>query len=75
MWYLAGLTEDILMVKALLFAVENMEGGATRMRSEFENELDENMVQFVRIRDKNINFIVCQLQRFVLFLQKECFDF
>ena len=29
-----------------------MEGDMTRMRSEFENELDKNTVQFVRIRDK-----------------------
>ena len=28
----------------------------TRNRSEFENELNENKVQFVRIRDKNVNF-------------------
>ena len=31
-----------------------------RMRSEFENELNENKVQFARTRDKNINFILCQ---------------
>ena len=42
-----------------------------RMRSEFENKLNENKVQFTRIRDKNINFITCQFQRFVLYLQKE----
>ena len=29
-----------------------------RMRSEFENELEENMMQFSRIRDKNISFYV-----------------
>ena len=42
-----------------------------RMRSELENKLNENKVQFTRIRDKNINFITCQFQRFVLYLQKE----
>ena len=31
-----------------------MEGDTTRTRSEFKNELNENQVQFVRIRDKNI---------------------
>ena len=45
----------------------------TRMRSKFENELDENKVQFTRIRDKNVNFILCGFQRFVIYLQKECF--
>ena len=33
-----------------------MEGDMMRTRSEFENELDKNKVQFVRIRDKNVNF-------------------
>ena len=28
----------------------------TRKRSEFQNELNENKVQFTRIRDKNVNF-------------------
>ena len=41
-------------------------GHSTRTRSEFENELDENKVQFARIRDKHINFVLCQFQRFVL---------
>ena len=32
----------------------------TRMRSKLKNELDENVVQFVRIRDKmQISFYVC----------------
>ena len=52
-----------------------MEGDTTRTRSEFENELNENKVQFARIRDKNVNFVLCQFQRFVLYLQKECIDF
>ena len=39
-----------------------MDGDTTRTRSEFENELDENNVQFVRIRDKYVNFILCQFQ-------------
>ena len=34
----------------------------TRTRSKFENELNENKVQFVRIRDKNVNFVLCQFQ-------------
>ena len=46
-----------------------------RTKSGFENELDENKVQFVRIRDKNINFILCHFQRFVIYLQRECFSF
>ena len=33
-----------------------------RTRSEFENELDENKVQFRRIRDKNVNFVLFQFQ-------------
>ena len=52
-----------------------MEGHTTGMRSEFENELNENKVQFVRIRDKHVNSILCKFQRFVLYLQKECFEF
>ena len=52
-----------------------VEGHMTRTRSEFENELGQHKVQFVRIRDKNANFILCQFQRFVLYLQKECFEF
>ena len=52
-----------------------MEGDTTRTRPEFENELNENKVQFVRIRDKNINFVLCHFQRFVLYLQKEYFEF
>ena len=52
-----------------------MDGHTTRMRSEFGKELNENKVQFVRIRDKNVNSILCEFQRFVLYLQKECFEF
>ena len=52
-----------------------VKGDTTRTRSEFENELDENKVQFLRIRDKNVNFVLCQFQRFVLYLQKECFEY
>ena len=48
-----------------------VEGDTTRTRSEFENELDENKVQFARIRDKN--FVLYQFQRFVICLQRECF--
>ena len=29
-----------------------------RMKSELENELNENKVQFARIRDKNLNFFL-----------------
>ena len=39
-----------------------------RMTSEFENELEENMTQFARIR-------LLRFPRFVLHLQKECFEF
>ena len=42
-------------------------GDTTRTRSEFKNELNENKVQFARIRDKNVNFILCQFQRFALY--------
>ena len=41
--------------------------------SEFENELNENKVQFARITDKNVNFVMCHFQRFVIYLQRECF--
>ena len=47
---------------------EKVQGDTMRMRSEFENDLKENKVQFVRIRDKNINFILCQFERFMLYL-------
>ena len=53
----------------------NTEGDRMRMRSEFENKLDDNNVQFARIRDKNINFVLCEFHRFVLYVQKECFVF
>ena len=33
-----------------------------RMRSEFKNKLNKNKVQFARIRDKNVNFVLCQFQ-------------
>ena len=46
-----------------------------RTISDFKNELNENKVQVARIRDKNVNFILCQFQRFMLYLQKECFQF
>ena len=35
-----------------------MEGDTIRTRSEFENELGENMVQFARIRDNNISYYI-----------------
>ena len=56
-------------------AIKTERGHSTRMRSEFEKELNENNTQCVRIRDKNVNFVLCQFQSFVLYLQKECFDF
>ena len=31
-----------------------MEGDLTRTRSQFKNELNENKVQFARIRDENV---------------------
>ena len=49
--------------------------GTMRMRSKFKNDLDKNKIQFVRIRDKNVNYILCEFQRFVLYLQKECIEF
>ena len=36
-----------------------MEGDTSRTRS----EVNENKVQFVRIRDKNVNFVLCQFQK------------
>ena len=47
-----------------------VEGDMTRTRSEFENELNKNKVQFARGGDRNVNFILCQFQRFVLYWQK-----
>ena len=37
----------------------DVEGGTTRTRSKFENNLNENKVQFARITDKNVNFVLC----------------
>ena len=34
-----------------------VEGDTTSTSSEFENELDENKLQFARIRDKNASFV------------------
>ena len=59
----------------LIVSIYRMEGDRTRMRSEFNNELDDNNAQFARIRDKNVNFVLCQFQSLVLYLQKECFEF
>ena len=36
-----------------------VEGATTRTRCEFENEINEHKVQFVRIGDRNVNFIPC----------------
>ena len=41
--------------------------------SEFVYEFNGNKVQFGRIRDKNVNFVLCHFQRFVIYLQRECF--
>ena len=38
-------------------------GHSTRMRSEFQNELNENKVQFARIGDKNVNFFLLSQTR------------
>ena len=48
-----------------------VEGDTTRTRSQFENELNKIKVQFARIRNKNVIFVLCQFRRFVLYLQKE----
>ena len=40
----------------------SVEGDTTGTRSEFENELNENKVQFAIVRDKNVNFVLCQFQ-------------
>ena len=58
-----------------VWAVTDVEGDVTRMRFEFENELEENMVQFARPGTIDVNFILCQFQRFVLFPQKEYSEF
>ena len=39
-----------------------MEDDTTRTRSEIEDELNENKVQFAIVRDKNVNFVLCQFQ-------------
>ena len=50
-------------------------GHSTRKTSDFDNDVNENKEKIARIRGKNVNFIMCQFQRFVLYLQKECLGF
>ena len=52
-----------------------MEGDTTRMRPEFEIELNKTKVQFLRIRDKNGNFVLSQFHGFMFYLREECFEF
>ena len=52
---------------SLMFVAVQAEGDTARTRSKFENELNENKVQFVRIRDKNVNFVLCLFQRCTYF--------
>ena len=54
---------------------EDVEGDTTRTRSESENELMRIRHTFLGIRDTNVNFILCQFQRFELGLQKQYFEF
>ena len=58
-----------------IYILHQERGHSERTRSEFEKELNENKVQFARIRNKNVNFILCQFHMFVLYLQKECLEF
>ena len=59
------LHEDILAVDH----GECERGNLTRTGSEFENELMRIRHNFLRIRDTNINFILCQFQnRNILFV-------
>ena len=51
----------------------NVDGVTTSTSSEFMYELNENKVQFVKNGDKNVNFVLCHFQRFVIYLQRECF--
>ena len=47
-----------------------VEGVTTSTSSEFVYELNGNKVQFARIRDKNVNFVLCYFHRFVIYLQR-----
>ena len=51
-----------------------MEGDTTRMRSEFENELNENKVQFARIRDKNKKFHSMSVSKVSVIFTKRVFS-
>ena len=46
----------------ICYFVNSVEDDTTRTRSEIVNELNENKVQFARIMDKNLNFVLCQFQ-------------
>ena len=50
-----------------------MDGVTTSTSSEFEKELDENKVQFVRIRDKNVNFVFVSLSKVCNIFAKRVF--
>ena len=61
----------IMLCFTKVFSAKDQQGRSifsTRTRPEFKNELNENTVQFVRIRDQNVNFVLCRFQRFVLYL-------
>ena len=47
-----------------------VEGGTMRMRSKFENKLTKIRYNFLGIRQKNLNFVLCQFQRFKLYYKK-----
>ena len=46
-----------------------------RMGSEFKNELMRIRHNFFGIRDTNVNFVLCQFERFELYLEKQYFEF
>ena len=70
-WKLVLLTNILLVIQSHNPTDSIVEGDNARTRSEFQNELDVT----VRIRDKNVNFILCQFQMFLWYLQKYCFRF
>ena len=53
--------------------MKSVEGVTTSTSSKFVCELNGNKGQFVRIRDKYVNFVLCYFQKYVIYLQTECF--
>ena len=54
---------EVLCIRSQIKNIPDaMEVDKTRTRFELENYLNENKVQFVRIRHKNVYFVLCQFQ-------------